>query len=300
MKYKKEKYSIYSFYRFVNLDNLNKIKNSLELDFKKNEIKGTILISKEGINGSLSGYQIELDNSIKKIKKLLNIRLLSVRVNNSTHIPFKRLKIKLKKEIVSLGQGKLDINKKRGTPIKPQEWDKIILSKDFNIIDTRNKFEIDIGSFQNSINPETSSFREFPLKFKNLKINKKSKIAMFCTGGIRCEKASSYLRNNGYKNIYQLEGGILSYLNYKNKSKVSKSTWKGDCFVFDDRVTVNRKLQKGKYFQCFGCRGAITKKETESKLYKKGVHCPKCYYVRTDKQKQRSEMRQKQIQLSKK
>ena len=106
-----------------------------------------------------------------------------------------------------------------------------------------------------------------------------------------------HLRNKGYKNIYQLEGGILSYLNYKNKSKVSKSTWKGDCFVFDDRVTVNRKLQKGKYFQCYGCRGAITKKETESKLYKKGVHCPKCYYVRTDKQKQRSEMRQKQIQL---
>ena len=123
---------------------------------------------------------------------------------------------------------------------------------------------------------------------------------MFCTGGIRCEKASSYLRNKGFKNVYQLEGGIISYLDYKNKHKNTRSTWKGDCFVFDNRVTVNQKLQRGKYSQCYGCRSAITKKEIESKFYKKGVYCPKCYYVRTDKQKERSEMRQKQIQLSKK
>ncbi len=293
-------YSIYSFYRFIKLNKIEQIKKKLELKLKSKQIKGTILISKEGINGSLSGNRTELDESLKNIKKFLNIRLLELKKNNNTYIPFERLKIKLKKEIVSLGQGELNINKKRGIPIKPKEWDKIILNKDFNIIDTRNNFEVDIGSFQNSINPQTNSFREFPLKFEKLKISKKSKIAMFCTGGIRCEKASSYLRNKGFKNVYQLEGGIISYLDYKNKHKITRSAWKGECFVFDNRVTVNQKLQRGKYSQCYGCRSAITKKEIESKFYKKGVYCPKCYYVRTDKQKERSEMRQKQIQLSKK
>ncbi len=300
MTYKKELYSIYSFYRFIDLNNINEIRNKFELVLKKTQIKGTILISKEGINGSLSGNSNELEEVFKKIKNLLNIRLLELKINKNTYIPFDKLKIKLKKEIVSFGQGKIDISKKRGIPIKPKEWDKIILDKDYNIIDTRNNFEVDIGSFQNSINPQTNSFREFPLKFKKLNISKKSKIAMFCTGGIRCEKASSYLRNKGFKNVYQLEGGIISYLNYKKKYKITGSTWKGDCFVFDNRVTVNQKLLRGKYSQCYGCRSAITKKEIESKFYKKGVYCPKCYHIRTDKQKQRSEMRQKQIQLSKK
>ena len=190
--------------------------------------------------------------------------------------------------------------KNRGLPVKPGQWDKIVMSNEFKIIDTRNKFEIDIGSFKNSINPNTDSFREFPKKFKKLKIDKDAKLAMFCTGGIRCEKASSFLKKLGYKNVYQLDGGILSYLNYKNKSKITETTWKGDCFVFDDRVTINSKLKRGEYSQCFGCRSAITNQDIASKYYKKGVYCPKCYSIRTDKQKQRSEMRQKQLELNKK
>lgn len=300
MPNKIEKYSIYSFYRFVELYNINSIKKELEIYFSNKKIRGTILISGEGINGSLSGISNELEGAIKKIKIILNIRLLELKINENTFIPFKRLKIRIKKEIVTLGQGNLEIKKNRGIPVKPSQWDKIVNSNKFKIVDTRNKFEIDIGSFKNSINPNTDSFREFPEKFKKLKIDKDTKLAMFCTGGIRCEKASSFLKKQGYKNVYQLDGGILSYLNYKNKSKVTVSTWKGDCFVFDDRVTINPKLKKGKYFQCFGCRSAITNEDIASKYYKKGVYCPKCYSIRTDKQKQRSEMRQKQLELNKK
>ena len=300
MANKIEKYSIYSFYRFIELYNISSIKKELEIYFSNKKIRGTILISSEGINGSLSGKSIELVEAVKKIKIVLNIRLLELKISKNKFIPFKKLKIRHKKEIVTLGQGNLEIKKNRGLPVKPGQWDKIVMSNEFKIIDTRNKFEIDIGSFKNSINPNTDSFREFPKKFKKLKIDKDAKLAMFCTGGIRCEKASSFLKKLGYKNVYQLDGGILSYLNYKNKSKITESTWKGDCFVFDDRVTINSKLKKGEYSQCFGCRSAITNQDIASKYYKKGVYCPKCYSIRTDKQKQRSEMRQKQLELNKK
>ena len=300
MANKIEKYSIYSFYRFIELYNISSIKKELEIYFSNKKIRGTILISSEGINGSLSGKSIELVEAVKKIKIVLNIRLLELKISKNTFIPFKKLKIRHKKEIVTLGQGNLEIKKNRGLPVKPGQWDKIVMSNEFKIIDTRNKFEIDIGSFKNSINPNTDSFREFPKKFKKLKIDKDAKLAMFCTGGIRCEKASSFLKKLGYKNVYQLDGGILSYLNYKNKSKITETTWKGDCFVFDDRVTINSKLKRGEYSQCFGCRSAITNQDIASKYYKKGVYCPKCYSIRTDKQKQRSEMRQKQLELNKK
>tara|TARA_Y100000816_G_scaffold72483_1_gene48644 strand:+ start:66 stop:1007 length:942 start_codon:yes stop_codon:yes gene_type:complete len=301
MKNKKEKFLLYSFYRFVSLENIKDIKNELESFFEKKMVRGTILVAEEGINGSLSGEEKELIASIKFIKKIIKIRKINLKINSNNYLPFNRLKIRLKKEIVTLGKGEINVNKSRGILVSPKNWDDIISNKDFKIIDTRNNFEIKIGSFKNAINPETNSFREFPEKFNMLNINKKTKIAMFCTGGIRCEKASSYLKENGYRNVFQLDGGIINYLIYnKNKNLNNKSSWNGQCFVFDDRVAIDKYLASGRYVQCYGCRGALTKKDTESEYYKKGVHCPHCFNLRTAKQKIRSETRQKQIDLNKK
>ena len=209
------------------------------------------------------------------------------------------MKVRLKKEIVTLGQGDLKVEKFTGDKIHPKNWNKIIKSNSTVLIDVRNKFEIKIGKFKNAINPYTNSFRDFPEFVKNSKIDRNSKIAMYCTGGIRCEKASAYLKNKGYKNIFQLEGGIIEYLKYNLESK-KKSMWNGECFVFDNRVALNRSLKKGKYIQCFGCRRPLTKKDVKSHAYKRGVHCPHCVNERSKKQIQSSQARQSQINLLKK
>ncbi len=290
------RYVIFSFYRFVDINNKISLKHQIEKFLLKYNIKGTVLIADEGINGSLAGLDDELNSLIKYIKSKLKVKKINLKINEINFIPFNRLKIRLKKEIVSLGQGDLNVKKTRAKIIHPDEWDKTISDEDFKIIDTRNMFEIEIGSFKNSINPNTKSFREFPSKFKKLNIDKKSKIAMFCTGGIRCEKASIFLKNNGFKNVYQLDGGIINYLNHIRQKNIKNSGWWGDCFVFDGRVTINKKLKKGEYIQCYGCRRPIRKKDTKSKKYKKGVHCPYCISERSEIQKQRSTDRQKQIE----
>tara|TARA_Y100000816_G_scaffold95872_1_gene66582 strand:+ start:1022 stop:1921 length:900 start_codon:yes stop_codon:yes gene_type:complete len=290
------RYVIFSFYRFVDINNKISLKHEIENFLLKYSIKGTVLIADEGINGSLAGLDDELNSLIKYIKSKLKIKTINLKINEINFIPFNRLKIRLKKEIVSLGQGDLNVKKGKAKIIRPDEWDKTILDEDFKIIDTRNMFEIEIGSFKNSINPNTKSFREFPSKFEKLNIDKKSKIAMFCTGGIRCEKASIFLKKNGFKNVYQLDGGIINYLNYIKQKNIKNSGWRGDCFVFDGRVTINKSLEKGKYIQCYGCRRPIRKKDTKSKNYKKGIHCPYCVSERTEIQKKRSADRQKQIE----
>tara|TARA_B100001093_G_C26734585_1_gene973826 strand:- start:317 stop:1243 length:927 start_codon:yes stop_codon:yes gene_type:complete len=284
---------IYTFYRFKTLKNLKSIKHILKKICKSEDIFGTILISYEGINGTISGNKKELENFIKNLKNLIKIRKLSLKVSKNNFIPFNRFKIKIKKEIVTIGNNLVSPKKITGKYITPKNWDKIINDKNFLIIDTRNKYEIKIGSFKNAINPKTKSFREFPKFIKEIDISKDQEIAMFCTGGIRCEKASSYLLMNGYKNVYQLDGGILNYLQYKKDKK--NTTWKGECFVFDNRVTVNEKLTKGKYVQCYGCRMPLDKKDLSSKHYIKGVKCPYCYKVKTNEQVNASKMRQSQI-----
>tara|TARA_Y200000002_G_C22680571_1_gene663895 strand:+ start:1499 stop:2410 length:912 start_codon:yes stop_codon:yes gene_type:complete len=285
---------VYSFYRFVEIKNRNIIKLQFLNFLKKTTIKGTILIANEGINASLSGNESELNHLITLVKKILNIRKLQIKVNKTNSHSFNKLKVRIKNEIVSLGVGLLEINKLTGKYISPKKWDKFISQKNVKLIDTRNIYEIDIGKFKNSINPKTKNFREFPKKFKELNLPKSQEIAMYCTGGIRCEKASSYLKKKGYKNIHQLDGGIINYLDFKNNSGKSLQ-WTGECFVFDNRVTVDQDLNKGRYEQCYGCRHPITKNDMESKNYKKGVYCPLCINERTAEQKKSSEDRQKQI-----
>ncbi len=288
---------VYSFYRFIDLKNIKLIKSKLDKFFFKKKLKGTILLSLEGINASIAGSVYDLEESIKFLKKILKIKKLEIKKNTTKFIPFNKMKVRLKKEIVSLGQGYFNIHNKTGNFISPSEWDKLIKKKNIKLIDIRNNYEIQIGRFKSSLNPMTRNFREFPKEFEKLKIDKKEDIAMYCTGGIRCEKASAYLKKEGYKNIFQLKGGIINYLTYHKENKTD-SLWDGECFVFDNRVTINKELTQGKYVQCFGCRRPLTKEDIKSKYYKKGVTCGYCYFERTEKQKKSSMSRQLQIDKS--
>ena len=297
VKNKKANFFIFSFYQFINLKNKDSIKKKLDLYFQNKIMRGTILLADEGINGTISGTKTDLEMAIKIIKKFLNIRTLEIKVNKNEFLPFNKMKIRLKKEIVSFGEHHINI-KNTGNYIEPKDWDKFINEDNTKLIDTRNIFEIEIGKFNGAINPKTKCFREFSKHFNKLKLNKNDKIAMYCTGGIRCEKASSHLKQIGYKNVSQLRGGIINYLEHKRSSgKSKKMQWKGECFVFDNRVTVNKDLDKGKFEQCFGCRVPLSKKDLKSRFYKKGVHCHHCVDTRSADQIKKSEMRQSQIEI---
>ena len=295
---RKGKIYIYSFYRFKNLKNIKYIKGQLDKFSKDKLILGTILIANEGINGTISGTKKNLDLVIRELKKLLRIKKLSLKISKNQFIPFYRLKIRLKKEIVTIGKKDIKPEKMSGKYIAPKDWDKIIYNKDFLIIDTRNEYEISIGTFKNAHNPNTKSFRDFPDYIENSKIDKNQAIAMFCTGGIRCEKASSYLIKKGYKNVSQLDGGILNYLEYKKNKKTN--TWNGECFVFDNRVSINKNLIKGSHDQCYGCRHPITKAEMKLKSYVKGATCKYCIKEKSEKKIISSLIRQKQIDIAEK
>jgi len=291
---KKSKFFVYSFYRFKKIHQKKYVKQLLDEYLSNKLVRGTILLADEGINGSISASEIDLEAIIKFIKSTIKIRKLEVKINTTDFLPFNRMKVRLKKEIVSLGKGKIDVSNQTGKFIPPSEWDKIIQDKFTKTIDVRNNFEIEIGTFKKSLNPKTQSFRDFPKNLKKLKINKNMRIAMFCTGGIRCEKASAFLKKYGYRDVVQLDGGIINYLNYKKKHK-EQSMWSGECFVFDNRVTINKNLLKGSYLQCHGCRRPITYKDAKSKYYKKGVSCPYCFNERSLIQKKNSQTRHEQI-----
>tara|TARA_B100000029_G_scaffold507463_2_gene592132 strand:+ start:583 stop:1527 length:945 start_codon:yes stop_codon:yes gene_type:complete len=296
---KSENLYVYSFYRFLRIRKKKSIKNLLDNYFKTMLLRGTILIANEGINASISGREEDLFKALKLIKKLLNIKKLNIKINKTNFLPFNRMKVRLKKEIVALGQDKAIVEKFTGKHIHPKDWNKFINEKNVKLIDTRNIYEINIGQFKSAINPQTSNFREFPSKIKKANILKSDKIAMYCTGGIRCEKASAYLIKKGYKNVYQLDGGILNYLEYNKKNNL-KSKWIGECFVFDNRVSIDKNLRIGKYKQCYSCRNPISQKDTKSKKYKKGVSCPNCYGKKSKIQLSRSHTRQKQIERAEK
>ena len=287
---------ICSFYKFKKIKNLYLLKKNLLSIIKKNQIFGTVIIAKEGINGSLSGTH----KSIVLVEDFLKNEISSNLIfKNHFYIkdPFLRQKVKIKKEIVRLGLAKVNVEKTTGKYIKPEDWSKFVNDSQTVVIDARNKYESEIGFFKNAITPETDSFSEFPdwIKRNKEKLNGK-RIAMYCTGGIRCEKASSYMIDLGLKDIYQLEGGILNYLDL---IKSKDNLWNGECFVFDDRVSVNNNLKKGKYIQCFACRSALSEKDVNSKHYIKGISCERCYDKTSLKKKRGLAEREKQIKIAK-
>ena len=294
MKNSTNKFQIISFYRFVRIKDKTLIKKKIGTFIKEKFVRGTILIANEGINGSISGNNEDLEIILKFIKRNLHVRNLNLKINEVNFLPFNRLKIRLKNEIVSLGKGYINSNLIGNNYVNPSNWNLLLEEKNLILIDLRNEYEIKIGKFKNAINPKTKTFREFPSKLDKLNLKKNDRIAMYCTGGIRCEKASRYLTNKGFKNILQLKGGILNYLDYTSNNNI-KSKWNGECFVFDNRVTVNKKLETGKYVQCHGCRNPLTTKDLKSDKYVKGVSCHYCFSSRTEVQKVNSLNRQKQI-----
>ena len=289
-------HSVISFYKFVKINNPKKLRKSL-LDLLLNEdVVGTFLIAKEGINATVSGSDISLKKIMKFLDKQKGFNDIEYKHSCSIKRVFKRLKIKVKDEIVALGKKEIDPSKTTGNYIEPRNWNKLIADPDVLLIDTRNAYEIKIGTFLGAENPNIKNFRDFP-NFVKKKLNSKKnqKIAMFCTGGIRCEKASSYLLEKGFKDVYQLKGGILKYLEQNTKKN---SRFKGECFVFDERVSVNKKLKNGIYQQCYACRMPISKDDISSIHYKKGISCPHCFSKTSKRQKNRFAERQNQINLS--
>ena len=289
-------FDVFGFYKFKKINSLKKNKTFLNDLLIKNNIRGTIIISKEGLNGTISGQKENLDAVIRKIQLLFNFKNFdNNNKSKSLFQPFLKPKVKIKKEIVPMN---LIINSKErivSSHLEPKEWNKLIKKKDTYIIDTRKPFEYEVGTFKKSINPNINNFRDFP-KYLN-KLKKDKPVAMFCTGGVRCEKTSVYLKKKGFNNIYQLNGGILNYL---QKIKKQDSLWKGECFVFDNRISLKHGLKTGTFKMCSGCRKPISSKDRKSKKYEEGVSCPSCYDNLTPEQKSRFRMRQSQIYKAKK
>ena len=285
---------ISGFYKFKKINQIKKAKKLLIQIFDKYKIRGTIIISIEGINGTISSNKKNLKIVINKIKKSFNFKNFdSESLSTNKFQIFHKCKVKIKKEVVPMGIKILKRTTKKH--LEPIKWNKIITSKKTLLIDARKPFEHKVGTFKGSINPETNNFREFPNYLK--KLDKNQNIAMFCTGGIRCEKASVYLEKKGFNNVYQLKGGIINYL---KKIKKNKSLWKGECYVFDNRISLKHGLTKGTYSICGGCRKPISIKDKKSCQYEEGVSCPNCHDTLTNSQKERFRMRQKQINVAKK
>ena len=289
--------TICALYKFTRLDDFEEIQSSLKLFLDSLNIRGTLLLAREGVNGTIAGDNDSIMKSLDYLQKDGRLAGLEYKLSYSEKPPFKRLKVKLKKEIVTLGVSDIDPTHSSGTYVKPADWNELINDPDVVLIDTRNNYEFEIGSFKGSINPNTETFREFPAYTKNnLEKYRDKKIAMFCTGGIRCEKSTAYLKSEGFENVFHLQGGILKYL---EEVKEDESLWEGECFVFDDRVAVKHNLELGKYDQCHACRFPITEEDKEHPHYEKGASCSRCYGTKNSSQVNRYREREKQVQLAK-
>ena len=263
---------------------------------KNVDVKGTLLLAAEGINGTIAGPQTGVDAVLAFLDSQPGLADIVHKESYTQENPFHRTKVKLKKEIVTMGVEGLDPLQVVGTYVKPKDWNALISDPEVLLVDTRNDYEVEIGTFENAVNPNTETFREFPEYVeKNLDKNKHKKVAMFCTGGIRCEKSTAYMKEQGFEEVYHLEGGILKYL---EEVPSTETMWQGECFVFDGRVAVNHELEQGQYDQCFACRYPITEEEKQSEHYIQGVSCHRCYDKVTDAQRSRYAERQRQIALA--
>jgi len=284
-------------YKFVTLSDYVQLREPLLQAMVDNGIKGTLLIADEGINGTVSGSREGIDGLMAWLKKDPRMVDIDHKESYCDDQPFYRTKVKLKKEIVTLGVEGVDPNKKVGTYVDPKDWNALIADPEVLLIDTRNDYEVSIGTFEGAIDPKTTSFREFPEYIKaHFDPSRHKKVAMFCTGGIRCEKASSYMLGEGFEEVYHLKGGILKYL---EEVPQEQTQWRGDCFVFDNRVTVRHDLTEGDYDQCHACRTPISAEDRASEHYTPGVSCPHCWDKLSEKTRRSAIDRQKQIELAK-
>lgn len=284
-------------YRFVRLEDYENLRGPLLAFCEARGIRGTLLLAEEGINGTIAGTAQAISEVLAYLKKDDRLADLECKFSYNTDRPFLRMKVKLKKEIVTMGRPGIDPNQCVGRYASPEQWNTLVDDPECLVIDTRNDYEVEIGTFQGAVNPNTTSFREFPEWVeKNLDPSKHKKVAMFCTGGIRCEKSTSLLVSMGFEDVWHLQGGILNYL---EKTPVEQTRWDGECFVFDSRVSVDHDLEKGSYDQCYACRFPIDDAQKASDLYVPGVSCPRCHDAHSDQQKERFTERQKQIALAK-
>jgi len=289
-------YVVSALYHFVELADYKDLQPKYRDFLTAHNIYGTLLLAREGINGTVAGTKqsiAALHDFLRSDGRLAHIVTKESQVDA---LPFHRIKVRLKKEIVTMGVENIDPLHIAGTYVKPADWNSLIADPDVIVVDTRNDYEVGIGSFKRAINPHTETFREFPAYVDEaLSGHKDKKVAMFCTGGIRCEKSTAYLKQQGFKDVYHLEGGILKYL---EDVPEADSLWQGECFVFDSRVSVKHNLEQGSYDQCYACRMPITEMEKLDSRYKHGVSCPHCCDNHDDVQKQRHLEREKQVRLA--
>ena len=284
-------------YKFVALPNYGSIRHPLLKVMTDNQVYGTLLLASEGINGTISSTRAGIDAVLNWLSQQPGLENIDTKESFDKEIPFYRTKVKLKKEIVTMGVEGIDPRQVVGTYVKPQDWNDLISDPEVLVVDTRNDYEVEIGTFKNAVDPKTTSCREFPdWANKNIDRAKTKKIAMFYTGGIRCEKSTAYMKEQGFEEVYHLEGGILKYLEEVPKDQ---TLWQGECFVFDNRVAVDHDLKRGSYDQCHACRMPITEQEKTLDSYQEGLSCHHCFDRVSDEQKQRFAQRQKQVQLAK-
>jgi len=289
-------YVVCAMYKFVRLDTYKDLRDPLLNIMKQLNICGTLLLAEEGINGTVAGSRGSIDQLLDWLRQQPELSDIDHKESTTTRRPFLRTKVKLKKEIVTMGVEGIDPKEVVGTYVEPKDWNALISDPDVLLVDTRNDYEVQVGTFKNAVNPNTETFREFPQYVKDhLDSDKHKKVAMFCTGGIRCEKSTAYLKEQGFDQVYHLKGGILNYL---EKIPEANTLWHGECFVFDDRVTVNHQLEKGHYDQCHACRMPITEQDKLSEKYQPGVSCAACFDTLSEQQRQRFSEREKQMRLA--
>jgi len=291
-----ESFVVAALYHFVRLDDLETLRENLQQLCNTEQLKGTLLLAAEGINGTVSGTRSAIDNLLQFLRS--DERFSDLQHKEALHPehPFLRMKVKIRKEIVTMGVEEIDPTKETGTYVAPRDWNALISDPDVLLIDTRNTYETHIGKFKNAVDPETEAFTEFPdYVERELDPEIHKKVAMYCTGGIRCEKSTALLKKKGFEEVYHLRGGILKYLEEVPKEE---SLWEGECFVFDSRVAVNHSLRKGSYEECFACRNPISEKDQASPKYIRGVSCPHCYDLHTDQRREGFKEREKQIALA--
>jgi len=283
-------------YHFVRLDDHTQYRQPLLDLMEAREIRGTLLLASEGINGTVAGSETAIAELLDWLKSQPPFAGLSHKESRCEEMPFYRTKVKLKKEIVTMGVEGIDPRHIVGTYVKPQDWNALISDPDVLLIDTRNDYEVGIGTFEGAVNPNTQTFREFPdYVDRELDPKRHTKVAMFCTGGIRCEKSTAFLKEKGFDEVYHLEGGILKYL---EEVPENQSMWRGECFVFDNRVTVGHGLKPGNYDQCHACRRPISAVDKAHAHFEAGVSCPHCYDEVTEERRQRFIERERQVQLA--